>query len=62
MNLLAFGLHTRLQLADGSCRLIRATPGPRRFFQHAEARTSYSHIESCERLMDCMMRGLNIGP
>jgi hypothetical protein len=27
MNLLAFGLHTLLELADGSYRLIRATLG-----------------------------------
>jgi hypothetical protein len=63
MNLLAFGLHTLLDLADESCRLIRATLGPRqRFFQHLEALTSYLHFESWERLMDFMMRGLEIGP
>lgn len=63
MNLLAFGLHTLLELADASYRLIRATLGPRRrFFQHLEALTSYLHFESWERLMDFMMRGLEIGP
>ena len=63
MNLLAFGLHTLLELADGNYRLIRATLGPRRrFFQHLEALTSYLHFESWERLMDFMMRGLEIGP
>jgi hypothetical protein len=63
MNLLAFGLHTLLELADESYRLIRATLGPRRrFFQHLEALTSYLHFESWERLMDFMMRGLEIGP
>jgi hypothetical protein len=63
MNLLAFGLHTLLELVDGSYRLIRATLGRRqRFFQHFEALTSYLHFESWERLMDFMMRGLEIGP
>lgn len=63
MNLLAFGLHTLLERVDGSYRLIRATLGRRqRFFQHLEALTSYLHFESWERLMDFMMRGLEIGP
>jgi hypothetical protein len=62
-SLLAFGLHTLLELADQSYRLIRATLGPRRwFFQPWEALTSYLHFESWERLMDFMMRGLEIGP
>lgn len=63
MNLLAFGLHTLLELVDGSYRLIRATLGARRrFFQHLEALTSYWHFENWERLMDFMLRGLEIGP
>ena len=63
LNLLAFGLHTLLELVDGSCRLIRATVGARRrFFQHLEALTTYLHFESWERLMEFMMRGLEIGP
>ena len=63
MNLLAFGLHTLLELADESYQLIRATVGPRRrFFQHLEALTAYLQFESWERLMDFMMRGLEIGP
>jgi hypothetical protein len=63
MNLLAFGLHTLLELADESYRLIRATVGARRrFFQHIEALTTYVHFESWERLMDFMMQGLEIGP
>jgi hypothetical protein len=63
MNLLAFGLHTLLELVDGSYRLIRTTVGARRrFFQHLEALTSYLYFESWERLMDFMMRGLEIGP
>ncbi|MCW5551440.1 MAG: ISNCY family transposase [Verrucomicrobiae bacterium] len=63
MNLLAFGLHTLLELADGNYRLIRATLGRRqRFFQHLEALTSYLHFASWEKLMDFMLRGLEIGP
>jgi hypothetical protein len=63
MNLLAFGLHTLLEMVDGSYRLIRATLGRRqRFFQHLEALTSYLPFESWEKMMDFMMRGLEIGP
>ncbi len=63
LNLLAFGLHTLLELADESYRLIRAALGARRrFFAHLEALTSYLHFESWERLMDFMMQGLEIGP
>jgi len=63
MNVLAFGLHTWLELADQSYRLIRATLGSRRtFFQHLQALTTYLHFESWERLMDFMMQGLEIGP
>ena len=63
MNLLAFGLHTLLELTDGNYRLIRATVGARRrFFQHLEALTAYLHFESWDNLMDFMMRGLKIGP
>jgi hypothetical protein len=63
MNLLAFGLHTLLELTDESYRLIRAAVGARRkFFAHLEALTTYLHFETWERLMDFMMRGLEIGP
>lgn len=63
MNLLAFGLHTLLDLTDESYRLIRSAVGARRkFFQHLEALTTYLHFETWERLMDFMMRGLEIGP
>ena len=63
MNLLAFGLHTLLELTDENYRLIRDKVGARRrFFQHFEALTSYLHFESWERLMDFMMQGLEIGP
>lgn len=63
MNLLAFGLHTLLELADESYRLIRSEVGARRkFFQHLEALTTYIYFETWEGLMDFMMRGLEIGP
>ena len=63
MNLLAFGLHTFLELGDESCRLIRAKLGARRmFFQDLQALTTYLHFESWAALMDFMMRGLEIGP
>jgi hypothetical protein len=63
MNLLAFGLHTLLELTDESYRLIRGAVGARRkFFQHLEALTTYLFFETWERLMDFMMRGLEIGP
>lgn len=63
MNLLAFGLHTLLEVTDESYRLIRTAVGARRkFFQHLEALTTYLYFETWERLMDFMMRGLEIGP
>ena len=63
MNLLAFGLHTLLELTDESYRLIRAAVGARRkFFLHLEALTTYLYFQTWEQLMDFMMRGLEIGP
>jgi len=63
MNLLAFAFHTLLELTDPSYQLIRAAVGARRkFFQHLEALTTYLPFESWERLMDFMMRALEIGP
>ena len=63
MNLLAFGLHTLLELTDESYRLIRSAVGARRkFFHHLEALTTYLYFQTWERLMDFMMRGLEIGP
>jgi glycosyltransferase involved in cell wall biosynthesis len=57
------GLHTLLELTDTSYRLIRAAVGARRkFFAHLEALTTYLHFQSWERLMDFMMRALEIGP
>ena len=52
-----------LELTDASYRLIRAAVGARRkFFAHLEALTTYVYFETWERLMDFMMRGLEIGP
>jgi hypothetical protein len=63
MNLLAFGLHTLLELGDESYRLIRAKLGARRmFFQDLQALTTYLHFETWAGLMDFMMQGLEIGP
>ena len=63
MNLLAFGLHTLLELTDESYRLIRSKVGARRkFFTHLEALTTYLYFQTWEALMDFMMRGLEIGP
>jgi len=63
MNLLAFALHTLLEVSDTSYRLVRAAVGARRkFFQHLEALTAYWYFENWERLMDFMMRGQEVGP
>ena len=63
MNLLAFGLHTLLEVTDPSYQIIRGAVGARRkFFQHIEALTTYLYFETWERLMDFMMRGLEVGP
>jgi len=63
MNLLAFAFHTLLELTDESYRSIRQAVGARRkFFTHLEALTTYVYFKTWERLMDFMMRGLEIGP
>ena len=63
MNLLAFALHTFLELADADYQLIRAKVGARRtFFEHLRALTTYLHFDNWACLMDFMMRGLEIGP
>jgi hypothetical protein len=63
LNLLAFGLHTLLEVADASYQLVRAAVGARRkFFQHLEALTGYWFFASWEGLMDFMMRGQEVGP
>ena len=63
MNLLAFAFHTLLEWTDADYCAIRQAVGARRkFFQHLEALTTYLAFENWERLMDFMMRGLEIGP
>lgn len=63
MNLLAFAMHTLLEVTDSSYQLVRAAVGARRkFFQHLEALTAYWFFENWERLMDFMMRGQEVGP
>lgn len=63
MNLLAFGLHTLLEVTDESYRLLRVAVGARRkFFQHLEALTAYWFFDNWEQLMDFMMRGQEVGP
>ena len=63
MNLLAFALHTLLELTDESYRLIRDAVGARhKFFEHIQALTTYLHFQTWELLMDFMLRGLEIGP
>jgi len=63
MNLLAFALHTLLEVTDTSYRLVRRAVGARRkFFQHLEALTAYWYFENWERLLDFMMQGQEVGP
>lgn len=63
LNLLAFGLHTLLEVTDANYRLVRAAVGARRkFFQPLEALTVYWHFENWERLMAFMMQGQEVGP
>jgi len=63
LNLLAFGLHTLLELVDEGYRLVRQQVGPRQtFFQHVQTLTTYLWFESWEKLLDFMMQGQEIGP
>jgi hypothetical protein len=63
MNLLAFALHTFLELAEGDYQLIRVKVGARRtFFEHLRALTTYLPFDNWACLMEFMMRGLEIGP
>jgi hypothetical protein len=53
MNLLAFAMHTLLEVTDPRYRLVCAAVGARRkFFQHIEALTACWFLENWERLMD----------
>jgi hypothetical protein len=63
MNLLAFALHTLLEVTDEDYRLVRAAVGARRkFFRHLEALTAYWFFQNWQHLMDFMMRGQEVGP
>lgn len=63
LNLLAFALHTLLDVTGTGYRLVRAAVGARRkFFQHLEALTACWFFENWERRMDFIMRGQGAGP
>lgn len=63
MNILAFLLHTLLDMNDRAYQLIREDLGTRQtFFEHVRALTHYQYFASWDSLMDFMMRGLEIGP
>ncbi len=63
MNILAFLLHTLLEIGDMSYRHIREALGARRiFFEHVRALTHYKCFAGWNEMMDFMMRGLEIGP
>lgn len=63
MNILAFALHTWLEIADTSYRMVREAVATRKtFFEHIRALTHYMHFENWDRLMDFMMEGLEVGP
>ena len=63
MNLLAFALHTLLEVTDDSYQLIRKKVGARRkFFEHLRTLTTYLHFGTWAALLDFMMKGLEIGP
>ena len=61
LNLLAFLLHTVLDMMDAKYQLIRAKlPSRTMFFQHIQALTCYLCFESFDALLDFMLRGLRI--
>ena len=61
LNLLAFLLHTVLDMMDVKYQLIRAKlPSRKMFFQHLQALTCYLYFESFDALLDFMLRGLRI--
>jgi hypothetical protein len=63
MNLLAFGLHTLLEITDESYRLLRAKIGARRtFFDHIRTLITYLDFANWSHFMDFMRKGLKIGP
>jgi hypothetical protein len=61
LNLLAFLLHTLLDMMDCKYQLIRAKLSSRKmFFQHIQALTCYHGFDDFEALLDFMIRGLEI--
>lgn len=63
MNILAFGLHTLLELADSKNQLVRETLGRRDTFSNISGYwTQYMYFEDWESLMDFMIKGLEVGP
>ena len=61
LNLLAFLLHTVLEMMDAKYPLIRAKlPSRKTFFQHLQALTCYRSFERFDALLDFMLRGLRI--
>jgi hypothetical protein len=60
-NILAFLMHTVLELVDGKYRLIRSKlPTRQTFFDDVRALTRYLYFASWEGLLDFMMRGLEL--
>jgi len=63
MNILAFLLHTVLEIGDASYDRIRKALGARRtFFEHVRALTHYQCFADWDAMMDFMMRGLELSP
>lgn len=63
LNLLAFWVHTVLDLDNRAYRAIRGALSSRQmFFQHVQALTCYLYFDSFEALLAFMMQGLELGP
>ena len=63
MNILAFLLHTLLEVGDKAYLRIREALGARKtFFEHVRALTHYQRFASWDGTMDFMLRGLELGP
>jgi len=61
LNLLAFLIHTVLDLNHGKYRAIRGALASRKmFFQHVQALTCYLCFESFEALLDFMLQALKL--
>lgn len=61
LNLLAFLMHTILELVDEKCQAIRQALGRRRtFFQHLEALLCYIFFDSWDDVFQFMFHGLEL--